>query len=128
MRHTHNFRELGIWKKSRSLVKEIYIMLREFPREEQFGLTSQMRRCTVSIPSNIAEGCGRGTIPQFMQFLDISKGSSCELETQLYLAYDLGYITKEKMNDINIKLEEIQRMIQGFRNLLQKQLSQSKKS
>ncbi|MGB1218068.1 MAG: four helix bundle protein, partial [Saprospiraceae bacterium] len=83
MKKRHNFRELNAWKKARLLVKEIYLMTESFPKSEMFGLTSQMRRAAVSIPSNIAEGCGRGTIPQFKQFLDISYASSCELETQI---------------------------------------------
>lgn len=121
MRHTHNFRELKIWQKARVLVKDIYIITRKFPKEEMFGLTSQMKRSAVSVPSNIAEGCGRGTIAQFNQFLDIAKGSSSELETQVYLAFDLGFINKESMERINSDIIEIQMMIQGFKNLLYKQ-------
>lgn len=126
MRHTHNFRNLKVWQKSRNLVKEVYIITKSFPREEMFGLTSQMKRSAVSIPSNIAEGCGRGTIAQFAQFLDIAHGSSCELETQFNLAYDLNFIN-EKTNDIMISnIHEIQKMIFGFKNLLKKQGSKSK--
>lgn len=121
MRHTHNFRELKTWQKSRILVKDIYIITRTFPKEEMFRLTSQMKRSAISIPSNIAEGCGRGTIAQFNHFLDIAKGSASELETQVYLAFDLGFIKKEPMEKINSDIVEIQKMIQGFKNFLNKQ-------
>jgi len=75
----NNFRELHVWKKAMNLVKEIYKSTKHFPKEEQFGLTNQIRRCAVSIPSNIAEGAGRGTKKDFSHFLDIAKGSSYEL-------------------------------------------------
>jgi len=88
----HHFNNLNIWKLSRVIVKDIYITTRSFPNEEKFGLTSQMCRCAVSVPSNIAEGCGRGTDNQLSHFIDIAIGSLCELETQVYLAFDLDYI------------------------------------
>ena len=107
----HNFRELKIWQKSREFVKKIYVLTRKFPKEELFGLTSQMRRAAVSIPSNIAEGCGRGSDRQLVPFLDIAHGSSCELETQLLLAFDLEYITESELNAHVAELNEIQKMI-----------------
>ena len=81
----HNFKALEIWKRSRKLVKNTYLTTKTFPSEEKFGLVSQINRSAVSIPSNIAEGCGRGTDAQLVHFLDIAIGSNCELETQFYL-------------------------------------------
>lgn len=111
----HNFKKLDIWKRSRVLVKEIYLVTKSFPREELFGLVSQMRRSSVSIPSNIAEGCGRGTDKQLGQFLDIAVGSNCELETQVYLANDLNLINAETRDRLANELSEIRRMIIKFK-------------
>jgi len=114
----HNFRQLKVWQKSRLLVKEIYIVTKGFPKEELFGLTSQIRRAVVSIPSNIAEGCGRNTNKDTKRFVDIGQGSSFEVETQLILAFDLGYISEEKYNLLWKATDEVQRMIRGFGNSL----------
>ena len=86
------YTELDVWKESRVLVKDIYSITKSFPKEETYGLINQLRRCAVSIPSNIAEGCGRRTAADTIQFLHISRGSLYELETQLYIALDLNYI------------------------------------
>lgn len=91
----HNFENLEIWQLSRELVKEIYLATQSFPSEEKFGLTSQIRKAAVSVPSNIAEGCGRGTDIQLKYFLEIAIGSLCEVETQLYLAWDLDFLVEE---------------------------------
>ena len=123
MKHTHNFRELKFWQKSRNLVKEIYIMTKSFPKEELFGLTSQIKRSAISIPSNISEGCGRGTIPQFEHFLDIAHASACELETQIILAFDLNFIDKKVAKSVVLQIHEIQKMIFGFKKLLNQQQS-----
>jgi four helix bundle protein len=96
MRTIHNYKELEVWKLSMELVTDIYILTRKFPKEELFHLTSQLRRAAVSIPSNIAEGFGRGTNPQIVNFLGISQGSSYELETQLIVSRNLAYITAEE--------------------------------
>ena len=121
-KHTmrHNFLHLEIWKRSRKLVKEIYSITKSFPSEEKFGLTSQIRRCAVSVPSNIAEGCGRGTTPQLIHFLDVSIGSLCELETQIYLSYDLAFISRERTKELSKEVTEIRRMTQSFRGGLGK--------
>lgn len=112
----HNFYNLEIWKRSRILVKTICEQTRTFPAEEKFGLTSQIRRAAVSVPSNIAEGCGRGTDKQFAQFLDISIGSICELETQVYLAYDLNFIDIKQQETLMAEITAVQKMIMGFKN------------
>jgi four helix bundle protein len=115
----HNFLNLGIWKRSRILVKQVYEITRNFPDDEKFGLTSQIRRCAVSVPSNIAEGCGRGTNPQLKHFLGIAIGSLCELETQIYLAYDLSYITKNVGTELVKETTEIRKMTKSFKNSLE---------
>ena len=111
----HNFRELNIWKKSMDLTRNIYLLTAKLPEDEKFGFRSQLNRCSVSIPSNIAEGSGRGTNKDFRRFLDISLASSYELETQLILAQDLFNMdTKETLEQLN----EVQKMIVGFRRTL----------
>ena len=117
----HNFKELIVWKKSRELVKDVYLLIKDFPIEERYCLISQMHRCVISIPSNIAEGSGRNSEIDFSRFMDISYGSACELETQIILAFDLGYIEELQMNEINNKINEIQKMIYVFQqNILKK--------
>ena len=110
----HNFKALEIWKRSRKLVQNTYLTTKTFPSEEKFGLVSQMNRSAVSIPSNIAEGCGRGTDAQLVHFLDIAIGSNCELETQFYLAFDIGYISAEVLNKFTDEISQIRRMTIRF--------------
>lgn len=112
----HNFKNLEIWKKSRALVKEVYHLTNDFPSEEKFGLTLQIRRSSISVPSNIAEGCGRGTDKQLIQFLNISIGSLCELETQIHLANDLELIDNQVNNKIIQEIAEVRKMVMGFKN------------
>ncbi|WP_075590347.1 four helix bundle protein [Labilibacter marinus] len=107
----HNFRELKVWQKSRVLVKTVYSLTVQLPNEETFGLTSQIRRSVVSIPSNIAEGAGRGTDKDFNRFLDIAYGSCFELETQLILCVDLNYIPELEFEPVQTQIQEIQRML-----------------
>ena len=107
----HNFKELIVWQKSRKLVKDVYNLTQKFPSDEKFGLTQQIRRASVSIPSNIAEGSGRGTNNDFLRFMDIANGSAFELETQLYLALDLEYISQSEFNEIVSKLLDVERLI-----------------
>lgn len=109
-----NFKTLEIWKKSRMLVKELYDELSYFPGDEKFGITAQMKRAAISIPSNIAEGCGRGTTKELNHFLNISIGSNCELETQIYLANDLGFLSDEKAAYYSDQLTQIRRMTLGL--------------
>ena len=111
----HNYRELEIWNEGIELAKIVYQMTLEFPKEEIYGLTSQIRRCAVSIPSNIAEGCGRDSTKDFNHFLAIATGSSYELETQLILAKELGYISADKMAPVLQKLDVLQKKIYRFK-------------
>ncbi|RLD59353.1 MAG: diversity-generating retroelement protein bAvd family protein [Bacteroidetes bacterium] len=114
----HNFKELKVWQKSRVLTSEIYNITRKLPKDERFGLISQMDRAVVSIPSNIAEGSGRFTNRDFRRFLDYSLGSAYELETQIILSYDLGFVSEKDYLEILKKIEEVQKMIFGFRKTL----------
>ena len=107
----HNFQELKIWQKAMDIAESTYLISAEFPKEEKFGLTSQIRRSAVSIPSNIAEGAVRNTDGEFKNFLGIASGSSNELYTQLILAKRLGLISKgEELSNILQQLEEVQKM------------------
>jgi len=111
----HNFRELKIWKESMTLVKKIYLITADLPKDEKFGLISQINRCSISIPSNIAEGSGRTSEKEFLHFLNIAISSSYELETQLILVYDIYNIeTKSILTD----LETLQKMIGAFKRML----------
>lgn len=107
----HNFKELRVWQNARRFVKEVYVTTKDFPADEKYGLISQMRRSVVSIPSNIAEGSGRGTDKDFSRFLNIALGSAYELQTLIFLSLDLELIIEEKVNELNSSLEEIQKMI-----------------
>ena len=99
--------------KARELVKSVYILTNSFPKDEQFSLTSQVRRCAVSVPSNVAEGCGRQSNKETIHFLHIARGSLFELETQLILANDLGYIPSE-INTILEEVERVKKLLNGF--------------
>ncbi len=106
-----DFRNLLVWQKSHELVLEVYRLSRDFPREERNGLTSQIRRCATSVPSNIAEGSSRGTDADFARFLVIAMGSGSELEYQLLLARDLGYVETTQHRSMEEKVREIKRML-----------------
>lgn len=111
MRKCHNFRELKIWQEAIVLVKDVYSLTKDLPAEERFGLISQMNRCAISIPSNIAEGSGRTSEKEFMHFLRIAISSSYELETQLILMKDIYQI---ETNEVQVKLTSLQNMIGAF--------------
>lgn len=110
-----NFRELRIWRDSLELSVEIYELLRLFPSEEKFGITRQISRCAVSVPSNIAEGC-RGSDKELAHFLSIALGSAFELETQLEIAFRVEYFSKEKFDNIMPRLNQLQKSINAFRS------------
>ena len=114
----HNFRELKIWQRSMDFVVAVYGITANFPRNEQFGLISQLRRSAVSIPSNIAEGAGRATRPQFRQFLEVAMGSVNEVQTQLELAYRIGFIECGTFEQMAEEAKQIYKMILGFHNTL----------
>lgn len=106
----HNFQNLKIWQKSMDIAEQVYIVSAEFPNEEKYGLTSQIRRSAVSVASNIAEGAGRNTDGEFKNFLGIANGSSNELLTQLILSHRLNLISEETIKPIIKDLIEIQKM------------------
>lgn len=109
-----NYTDLEVWKEARYLVKVIYEMTRLFPDSEKFGLISQIQRAAISIPSNIAEGCGRETQKDSIRFFYISRGSLYELETQLYLVYDLGFINQESLEKKLETLQKSKKLLSGF--------------
>ena len=115
----NNFRELVVWQRSIDLVVKIYETTRNFPKEEKFNLISQMQRSATSIPSNIAEGAGRNTNPLFKHFLTVAIGSSHELETQIIISKQLGYINGDSCTTLVSELNSIQKMLFGLHNSLQ---------
>jgi len=115
----HNFKELKIWQKSKALVKDIYLLLESFPTSEKFVLTQQIQRSAISVPSNIAEGSGKSSNKDFNRFLEIAYGSSYELETQLLIAVDLGYI--DDNHPVLQQIDEVQKMIYAFSKQLKSQ-------
>jgi len=102
---------LQVWEKSHQLILAIYKSTKNFPKEEMYGLTSQIRRAGISIPSNIAEGCGRASDAEFSRFLQISFGSASELEYQILLSRDLGFLNDVTYETLNSQLIEIKRML-----------------
>ena len=116
------FKELKVWQKAIELVTNTYLKTQSSPKEEIYGLTSQIRRCAVSIPSNIAEGCGRNTDKDFNNFLGIALGSAFEFETQLIICKNLGFINQEDFNFIESEIQHIQNMIIKLKSSLEKKL------
>ena len=106
----HNPKELKVWQKSMDLAVEVYSSTAQFPSDEKYGLTSQIRRSAVPIPSNISEGAGRNSSKEFIYFLGIANGSSYELETQVIISNQLNLMSKEATDNILTKLDEIQKM------------------
>ena len=114
----HRFKDLEIWKKSRLFCSEIYAITANFPDSEKFGITNQLRRASVSIPSNIAEGSSRASNKDFSRFLEIAIGSAYEIETQLLISNDLKFLESETVETLLNELEEIVKMISKFRTTL----------
>jgi four helix bundle protein len=113
-----SFRDLKVWNMSRDLAKSVYALTAEFPKHELYGLTSQMRRASVSIASNIAEGSARGTRKDFRQFLSIARGSNCELQTHFALARRLGFAASQRIDEADALSQDIGRMITGLQKYL----------
>lgn len=110
----HRFKELEIWKRSRKFCFSIYEATSKFPFSEKFGLTNQLRRASISIPSNIAEGSARYSDKDFIRFLRMAIGSAYEIETQLLIAYDLNFLSMESQEKLIQELNEIIKMISKF--------------
>lgn len=113
-----HFKELLVWQKSINFVTEIYKKTESFPKSEMYGLVSQIRRATVSIASNIAEGNSRRSVPDYVQFLRISRGSCAEVEIQLIISKNLGFLNEEKSLKLNQDITEISKMLNGRINSL----------
>ena len=109
-----NFRDLKVWEKAHKLTLQIYKTTQSFPQQEMFGLTSQTRRASVSIPANIAEGCGRGSNADLARFLQISMGSASELEYLLLLSNALHFLDEPEYDKLNNQVTEIKRMLTSF--------------
>lgn len=111
----NSFRNLEAYKESKGLVKEVYRLLKNFPKEEQYALCDQLRRAAVSITSNIAEGSGRSSAKEKVHFLEISYASLMEVLSQMDIALDLGYITEEEFSDFEIMCDKVASLISGLR-------------
>lgn len=112
----HNFKKLKIWEEGMSIVDKTYDLVETFPSIEKFNLTSQLLRCSVSIPSNIAEGTSKSTNRHLNKYLEDSLGSSFEWETQLIKAYRRNYIEDQRFSDLSNRIQQLQKMISGFQN------------
>lgn len=110
----NSYKDLLVWQKGMELVKLVYSITQSFPNEEKFGLTSQIRRSAISIPSNIAEGYGRDFTRNYSQFLKISRGSLTELETQIIIAFEIGYLTDKDFNSVISLIEEENKMLNSL--------------
>jgi four helix bundle protein len=117
----HSFRDLVVWQRAMQLTVAVYRLTQDFPREEQYGLTSQIRRSVVSIPSNIAEGQGRVSAGEFRQFLGIARGSNCELQTQLEIARALKLGSPDLIEEAEPLSDEVRKMLFGMLGSLKEQ-------
>lgn len=116
------YKDLEVWMEARKLTKLVYDTTTNYPKEEIFGLTNQMRRCAVSVPSNIAEGCGRNTSKDTIHFLFIARGSLYELESQIYLSSDLEFINDDKLASISKQIILCKKLLNGFINYYRKKI------
>jgi len=115
-----DFRKIKAWHRAHGLTLQVYKITESFPKEELYGLTSQIRRAAASIPTNIAEGCGRGTDAELARFIDIALGSASEVEYHLLLAHDLGYIAENDYDVLSTETIEIKRMLTTFAKTVRK--------
>lgn len=118
MEKIKSYKQLRIWQSGIDIVKHVYSVTKNYPREELYSLTSQMRRSAISIPSNIAEGFKRYHKKEYAQFLHISLGSAAELETQLIISNELGYLKENELNELSAKLEHLSKMTSSLLNKL----------
>ncbi len=114
-----NFRQLEVWKKAHELTLDLYRISTNFPSEERFGITSQLRRAAASIGANLAEGCGRDTDSDFKRFVHIARGSAFEVEYHILLAKDLEMISAANNESLNAKINEVKRMLFGLARFLE---------
>ena len=114
----YNFKDLIVWQKAMQIVKVVYMLVRKLPKEETYSLSDQMRRAAVSIPSNIAEGNERRSRKEYINFLSIAKGSKAELQTQLLICVDIGYLSESDIFEVNKLLDEVGKMLNTMINKL----------
>ena len=117
------YRDLAVWQKAMDMVTGVYRAVASFPKSEQYGLSSQIRRSAISVPSNIAEGAGRRQTPAFLNHVAIAYGSLAELETQLLISQRLGFLNGEVVDRLLESTSEIGRMLNGLRNSLKQQIN-----
>ena len=122
----HNFKELKIWTKALELSVRVYKVTALFPKEDRFGLISQIKRSAVSIPSNIAEGAGRNSEKEFLYFLSVANGSAYELQTQLLISNKLNFLKDEVLDSMLKELDEIQKMNYNFQKILKQNVLKTK--
>lgn len=116
-------RKLDVWQKSVDFVVDVYEITKSFPSDEKFGLISQLRRDSSSIPANIAEGAARKSDKEFIHFLSNAQGSASEVDTHLFIALRLGYLAEEKHSELDTRLDDIGRMITGLANHLKRKIA-----
>ena len=111
----YSYKQLDVYKESKALVKIVYVVLKKFPREEQYALCDQLRRAVISVPSNLAEGTGRTSPKDQAHFLEMAFGSLMEVDCQLDIARELGYMSDEDLNKVNAQISRIAAMLSGMR-------------
>jgi four helix bundle protein len=116
------FRELKAWQLGMDLTEKVYLLTDSFPKSEIYGLSSQIRRCAVSIPSNLAEGHGRTSTKEFLQFIAIAYGSICELETQILLSHRLKYLDQSNLETVSALLTETSKTIRGLQKAIRERV------
>lgn len=117
-----DYRRLKVWVKAHGLALDVYEATRAFPSHELFGLTNQIRRASVSVASNLAEGCGRGSSAELLRYVRIAQGSASEVEYQLLLANDLGYLEEDSYQNLRIVASEVMMMLDGLQRAIKKRL------
>ena len=120
-----NYRELRVWQVAMNLAEQCYLVTKGFPKDEMFGLTTQIRRAAVSVPANIAEGQGRQSTKEFLNHLSIARGSLLELETHLLLSEQVGLLDETRLNSLLAQSDEIGRMLLGLRRALKKKMERA---
>ena len=123
-----DYRKVKVWGKAHILVKDVYRATSRFPKDELFGMTSQLRRASSSIPTNIAEGCGRGSDADFRRFLQIAFGSANEVEYLIFLSYELNYIQETQFIELNNKIVEVKKMLAEMIKKISIDISNSKRA
>ena len=118
-----NYRELQVWSKAHALTLDLYRLSRSFPREEMYGVTSQLRRAAASIGANLAEGCGRRTSSELARFVKIAMGSASELDYHLLLCRDLGFMSSDDFTTRTAQLTEVRKMLTSFLNSVEEQIN-----